>query len=420
MSLLGRSHGSKEGVPFYRAREIAKLASEGFVDNDLYISQDLYNEYSKFGVPSPGDLMITAVGTLGKSYIVRQNDKFYYKDASVICLENFANICPQYLKFIMQSEMMKNQIRSNSSGTTVATLTMIRMNQYLLPLPPLAEQHRIVQKIERILPHLDEYSEKESSLRQLNKNFPDSLKKSILQWAVQGKSVPQDPSDEPTSVLLERIRKEKVELIKEGKIKREKNPSFIYRGGDGVFYEKVGNEVNAISEEIPFDIPDSWEWVRLSSTIIENVGGGTPSKSNPNYWGGNIPWASVKDLPMNATKLDSTIDSITIAGLKNSSSNLISKGNIIICTRMGLGKIVISEIDVAINQDLRGIILANGINKDFFIHFYKTSAIKGQGLTVKGITVDMLNSLLMPIPPVEEQHRIVQKIEKLILSINSM
>ena len=147
-----QSDWKTKGVPFYRAREIAKLADNGFVNNELFISEELYEEFSKTGFPSSGDLMVTAVGTLGKCYIVKDSDKFYYKDASVICLENYAHLFPKYLRFIMDSEMLKNQIRSNSGGTTVATLTMVRMEQYMLPLPPLAEQKRIVAKLEELLP----------------------------------------------------------------------------------------------------------------------------------------------------------------------------------------------------------------------------------------------------------------------------
>ena len=146
-----QSDWKTKGVPFYRAREIAKLADNGFVNNELFISEELYEEFSKTGFPSSGDLMVTAVGTLGKCYIVKDSDKFYYKDASVICLENYAHLFPKYLRFIMDSEMLKNQIRSNSGGTTVATLTMVRMEQYMLPLPPLAEQKRIVAKLEQLL-----------------------------------------------------------------------------------------------------------------------------------------------------------------------------------------------------------------------------------------------------------------------------
>ena len=147
-----QSDWKTSGVPFYRAREIVRLAEDGVVNNELFISEELYADYAKSGVPKPGDLMVTAVGTLGKCYIVQENDRFYYKDASVICLENYAHLYPRYLQLIMESEMFLRQIRSNSSGTTVATLTMVRMVQYLFPLPPLAEQKRIVEKLEQLLP----------------------------------------------------------------------------------------------------------------------------------------------------------------------------------------------------------------------------------------------------------------------------
>lgn len=133
-----------EGVPFYRAREIGKLADNGFVDNELYISEDLYTAFSTSGIPRPGDLMVTAVGTLGKTYIVQENDRFYYKDASVICFENYGNVDAQYLKLVMGTPYMEEQITQNSSGTTVGTITIVKANEYLIPVPPLAEQKRIV------------------------------------------------------------------------------------------------------------------------------------------------------------------------------------------------------------------------------------------------------------------------------------
>lgn len=146
----------KEGIPFYRAREIAEMSrNNGQVDNELFISEELYNEFSVSGIPKPGDIMVTAVGTLGKTYIVKNGDKFYYKDASVICFENHFGLCSEYLAIMMDTPLMKQQIKSNSDGTTVATLTMVRMNEYLFPLPPLAEQYRIVAKIEELLPYCD-------------------------------------------------------------------------------------------------------------------------------------------------------------------------------------------------------------------------------------------------------------------------
>lgn len=99
--------------------------------------------------------MVTAVGTLGKTYIVKPEDHFYYKDASVICFENYSHLVPEYLRYLMQSELMRNQIKSNSDGTTVATLTMVRTIEYVIPLPPLAEQKRVVAKLEELLPLCD-------------------------------------------------------------------------------------------------------------------------------------------------------------------------------------------------------------------------------------------------------------------------
>ncbi|MPL99694.1 Type-1 restriction enzyme EcoKI specificity protein [bioreactor metagenome] len=222
------------------------------------------------------------------------------------------------------------------------------------------------------------------------------LKNSILQLAMQGKLVPQDPNDDPAIELLKRIKAEKTLLIKEGKIKKQKSPTPI------------------TEEEKPFEIPENWIWCRVSDIVLQNLGGGTPAKNVPEYWGGDIPWASVKDLPMADFWLNETQDAITRSGLNKSSSNFILKDNIIICTRMGLGKVVINTIDVAINQDLRALMVSQYIFKMFLIHFFKSSRLVGKGQTVKGVTIDVLENMLLPLPPFEEQKRIVAKIEELL------
>ena len=150
-----QSDWRSEGVPFYRAREIGKLADTGSVDNELFITEALYTEFSSSGVPHPGDLMVTAVGTLGKTYIVKDSDRFYYKDASVICFENFGQINPTYLKLLMYSPYMEEQIKQNSAGTTVGTITIVKANEYLIPVPPLMEQQRIVDQAERLQIHIN-------------------------------------------------------------------------------------------------------------------------------------------------------------------------------------------------------------------------------------------------------------------------
>ena len=132
-----------EGIPFYRAREIGKLAENGYVDNELFISQELFNEYSASGTPKAGDLMVTAVGTLGKTYVVQKNDVFYYKDASVLCFENFGNLVPEFLQLLISSPYMIDLIKGKSTGTTVGTITITTANEYLIPIPPITEQARI-------------------------------------------------------------------------------------------------------------------------------------------------------------------------------------------------------------------------------------------------------------------------------------
>ena len=269
-----QSDWKMEGIPFYRAREIAKLATDGYVENELFISQELYEEFSKSGVPKEGDLMVTAVGTLGKTYIVKDKDHFYYKDASVICFENYAHVCPEYLKYLMESELMKSQIRSNSGGTTVATLTMVRMVEYLMPLPPLAEQKRIVAKIEELLPYLDRYEKAWNRLEDFGRRFPVDMQKSILQMAIQGKLVEQRPEEGTGEELYQQIQAEKKRLIQEGKIKKEKPLPEI------------------AEDEVPFEIPEGWCWVRwgdLSQSI--QYGYNAPAQEN-----GRIKMVRISDI----------------------------------------------------------------------------------------------------------------------------
>ncbi|GGX23101.1 restriction endonuclease subunit S [Undibacterium macrobrachii] len=221
------------------------------------------------------------------------------------------------------------------------------------------------------------------------------LRELILELAVRGKLVPQDPNDEPASELLKRIQVEKAKLIADGKIK----------GG------KPLPEIT--TEEKPFKLPYGWEWARLNDFVLNIISGGTPSKNNSEFWNGDIPWASVKDL--NVEKfLESTQDFITQKGL-DAGSKLAQKGDLIICTRMGLGKIAIAAMNVAINQDLKALKVTSFLDIDYFINFYGTLKIIGSGMTVAGIRQDELLQYCIPTPPLAEQHRIVAKIDELMV-----
>ncbi|HBS7421437.1 TPA: restriction endonuclease subunit S [Klebsiella pneumoniae] len=219
------------------------------------------------------------------------------------------------------------------------------------------------------------------------------LRELILELAVRGKLVPQDPNDEPASVLLERIAAEKAELVKQGKIKKQKPLPEISE------------------EEKPFELPAGWEWVRLGTLFNSIQSGGTPSKINPAFWGGDIPWASVKDLG-SSQYISKTQDYITEAGLL-SGSKLADTGDVLICTRMGLGKIAIASCPIAFNQDLKAVKLTSHIIPNFFFNTYSTVKIKGTGTTVEGIKQEQLVNYITGFPPFNEQNKIVVKVKEL-------
>ncbi len=219
------------------------------------------------------------------------------------------------------------------------------------------------------------------------------LRQHILELAVRGTLVPQDPQDEPAAFLLKRASEEKQELIAAGKIRSEKAPLAITNADE------------------PFPVPSNWVFARLGELLLSIKSGGTPSKHNPDFWNGEIPWASVKDLGF-GEPVSSTQDHITEAGL-DAGSVLAKAGSILICTRMGLGKIGEAQIDVAINQDLKAVTLGSAVAPQYFISYYKTIPIIGTGMTVAGIKQDELLNFLVPLPPLAEQHRIVAKVDEL-------
>ena len=252
-----QSDWKEDGIPFYRAREIVKLSEHGEVDNELFISVEHYNELkTKYGVPQTEDLMVSGVGTIGKVYIVKGNDRFYYKDASVLCFQNVNKVIrSEFAKYLLESEFMQSQMHSYSKGTTVDTITISTAMDYLCFLPPIPEQHRIVEKLNELLSFVDTIESDKTDLQKIIQQ----TKFKILDLAIRGKLVPQDPNDEPASVLLERISTEKEELIKQGKIKRDKKESVIFKGEDNSYYLKSGELIESLENWQIDDLPESWD-----------------------------------------------------------------------------------------------------------------------------------------------------------------
>ena len=244
----------------------------------------------------------------------------------------------------------------------------------------------------------------------------EQLRKSILQLAIQGKLVPQDPADEPASVLLERIRAEKQSLIKQGKIKKDKGDSVIFKGDDNCYYEKTGSEVKNITDEIPFDIPDSWCWVRLSS-LSSISAGGTPERGNPNYWtNGTIPWLKISDITSSKKFVNNCTEHITDEGIQNSSAKILPKGTILYTIFATIGEVGILGINASCNQAIAGIqTYLRSI--DGYLYYYLVNLQDFMKSISKGcaqfnINQKILKEAFVPLPPLAEQERIVAEIEK--------
>ena len=248
------------------------------------------------------------------------------------------------------------------------------------------------------------------------------LKNSILQWAIQGKLVPQDPNDEPASVLLEKIRAEKARLVKEGKIKKDKKESIIYRGEDNSYYEKIlaTGEMKSLDDEIPFEIPNGWEWCRLSN-VFETSSGTTPQSKNPLYYSnGTINWVRTTDL--NNGILSSCEVKITPKALTDYNLSIIPQNSICIAMYGGggtIGKHSIIQFDTTINQSVCAIHPNEMCNMEFvhiFMQFQRPFWMEHAAGSRKDPNINqiIIKNCLIPLPPKNEQDRIVEKYNSLI------
>ena len=264
------------------------------IEKAQFIEPNSLSSYGPERLLQDNDLMwnSTGLGTLGRMAIYKTAANPYelaVADSHVTVIRPLKQfVLPEYLYYYFANPSVQSVIEDQADGTTkqkeLATATI---KAYLTPIPPLDEQRRILAKLSEVLPVVKNYGVVYDETTVMQEAFPESLKKSILQEAVQGKLVPQDPSDEPAEALLERIRVEKQRLIKEGKIKKNKHESVIFRR-DNSHYEKRGSKEENINDIIPFELPDSWEWIRLSAILTSTDAGKSPQCENrpPLFFGG--------------------------------------------------------------------------------------------------------------------------------------
>ena len=331
-----------------------------------------------------------------------------------------------YNKFLFYFLMaQKKSFIKQGEGGAQPNISKEKIVATLMPVPSLAEQERIVAKIEELMPLIEEYDKAETKNNELNLSFPDKLKKSILQEAVQGKLVPQDPDDEPASVLIEQIRKEKEQLIKDKKIKKDKNESYIFRR-DNSHYEKIGTEERCIDDEIPFDIPDSWEWTRLG-TVLEKLTDGT--HSTPKYVEQGIPFLSVKDISQGNISFKNT-KYITKEEHMELYKRCDPKMGDILLTKVGTTGIpVIVDTDKEFSLFVSVAQLRFNhkfINPEYLKYLILSPLVQIQcrentkGVGNKNWVMRDIANTLIVIPPFYEQKRIVDKLENLLPKIKSL
>jgi type I restriction enzyme S subunit len=328
-----------------------------------------------------------------------------------------ANLLNKYLFYYLMSPDFDAYANNtdNAKGVAYPAINDDRLYKALIPIPPVAEQHRIVSAIDSVNMPLCEYGSKEETLRILNTSFPENLKKSILQEAVQGKLVPQDPSDEPAEALLERIRVEKQRLIKEGKVKKDKRESVIFRR-DNSHYEKRGLEVVCIDDEIPFDIPELWSWCRLNELCTKIGAGSTPTGGKTIYVPEGIKFIRSQNVYNDGLKLNDISYITEEINAKKKGSIVRSKDILLNITGGSIGRcaVVPDDFDIAnVNQHVMIIRLVepkmrHWIHTILISEYIQNLIMDVQvGVSREGLSATKLMNFLIPVPPISEQNRIL-------------
>ena len=329
----------------------------------------------------------------------------------------YGNICKDYIVSFLKSPYVDDYINSATFGVKMPRVSTETMTSLLVPLPPLSEQFRIDTKAKELMPYIDEYGKAQDKLNKLNEELSYTIRKSILQEAIQGKLVPQIAEEGTAQELLEQIKAEKQKLVIEGKLKKSAlNDSVIFRGDDNKYYEQIGENYNDITDEILFDLPYNWCWCRFSNIVSMTIGK-TPARGEQTYWiNGKYNWVSISDMVDGGT-ISTTKEKVSDLAVKEIFSTPISeKGSLLMSFKLSIGKTSILDIDAYHNEAI--ITIRPVIDKEYAMRNYlfkvlplianlgeSKDAIKGKTLNSKSLA-----NLLIPLPPLQEQQRIIEQV----------
>ena len=360
-------------------------------------------------------VLVSINGTLGNVAFYNGENVILGKSACYFNL--MGNIDKQYIKHILETEYFTEYAKNVATGSTIKNVPLAGMRNFLIPVPPITEQHRIILGMVRLAHSIDRYNDAQTKLNLLNNVLNEKLKKSVLQEAIQGKLVPQLAEDGTAQELLEQIKAEKQKLVKEGKLKKSAhNDSVIFRGDDNKYYEQIGENYNDITDEILFDLPYNWCWCRFSNIVSMTIGK-TPARGEQTYWiNGKYNWVSISDMVDGGT-ISTTKEKVSDLAVKEIFSAPISeKGSLLMSFKLSIGKTSILDIDAYHNEAI--ITIRPVIDKEYAMRNYlfkvlplianlgeSKDAIKGKTLNSKSLA-----NLLIPLPPLQEQQRIIEQV----------
>lgn len=389
---------TSEGV---RVIRISDFNERGFV-NDKIVRYPYDDSLSQYVLDLKNILLCMTGGTVGKSLFITELDEKMVVNQRVATIK-VNSVMPEYVYQAILAPLTQKVIQ-DSKNSTNDNISMDTIKDFLIPLPPLAEQKRIVAKIEELLPYVDRYADAYEKLEQFNAKFPEDMKKSILQYAIQGKLVEQRPEEGTGEELYRQIQAEKHRLSKEGRIKKEKPLAEI------------------TEDELPFDIPESWKWYRIGE-LFNIVNGFTPLKSNPEFWtDGDIPWFTIEDVRRQGRFISSTEKFITRKALAKNTERIVPADTVLLCCTASVGEYAYAKIPLTTNQQFNAFVVKdyykNAVYPLYVFEYAKTlkgSLIDRAGKTTFNfVSVGKLSNMLIPLPPLAEQKRIVAKLEELL------
>ncbi len=400
------------------------MASSTNINNDTLVELEKVRYLSKENFISEnartnlkiGDILLTTVGTLGRSCVYDNDLKLCFQRSVTVITTLLFN---HYLKNFFDSNFFQEIMIKEGTGTAQKGFYLNQLSNVLIPVPPIDEQKRISEYISQLSALIKNVDNNKIILYNLIKK----TKAKVLDLAIRGKLVPQDPNDEPADKLLEKIREEKEKLIKESKLKRDKNETYIFKNSDdNSYYEQIDGETVCIDDDLPFEIPNSWRWCSLGN-IGDWGAGSTPNRNKFEYYNnGTIPWLKTGDL--NDSFIENIPEHITEQALKETSVSIKPKGSILIAMYGAtIGKLGILNIDSTTNQACCACqcIYINNLYLFYYLMSQRNNFKKmGLGGAQPNISRELLVNYYFALPPINEQLKIVSKIKDIFAQLDTI